>query len=148
MATSFIIIDKNGVLKQQKSISLTRDCLYKKCGFRKSEGFEKLHKWTIEFTKTHTVELWGKQSGKNCLENGYDFSFLDTKKTYHGTLAIIAMDEKDSMVDITIDEWHNIRSKEQKLNMLEYESDEDENTSNALSSGSELEEEEYYYSDN
>jgi len=30
MTTSFIVIDKQGTLKEQKTRALTKDCLYKK----------------------------------------------------------------------------------------------------------------------
>lgn len=150
MTTAFIIIDKNGILKPQHSRALTKECLYKKCGFRTSEGFEKLYTWSNVLTNTHTVELWGKQNIK-CLENAYNFSFLDIKK-YYGTLAIIAVDNTNNIVDITLDEWNNIYNIISEVkndeDPVEYESDEPEDNKIELSSGSELEEEEYYYSDN
>lgn len=149
MTTAFIIIDKSGMLKSQNSRSLTKESLYKKCGFRKSEGFEKLYTWSSECTSLHTVELWGKHNIKNGLENAYDFSFLDDKK-YYGTLAIIAVDNSNNIVDITMDEWNNLYNKisSHVEDPIEYESVDEEYNTTELSSGSELEEEEYYYSDN
>lgn len=161
---TFIIIDKNGVLKEQNSRALTRDCLYKKCGFRKSEGFEQIHVWSAEETCSHhAVELWGKKTGKKGQENTYSFQFANDAKMYYGALALISVDSNNHVLDLTMDTWQNIQhtisgeNKHTTVDMnketiasLHHEAirDDDESNSDVLSSGSELEEEEYYYSDN
>jgi|AntAceMinimDraft_16_1070373.scaffolds.fasta_scaffold164086_2 hypothetical protein len=162
MTTSFIVIDKQGTLKEQKTRALTKDCLYKKCGFRKSDGFENIHVWSSDsISKSYTIELWGKVTGKNGQENLYNFPFLNGNTVYYGPLALIAVDN-NSIIDLTADLWHdvynhltqdntkqlaNVPNKiETNKDPLEYESD-DEDITQMLSSGSELEEEEYYYSD-
>lgn len=161
--TTFIIIDKNGVLKQQSTRTLTRECLYKKCGFRKSEGFEQIHTWTAEeIRKPYTVELWGKDTGKTGQENTYSFQIVNDTNVYYGTLALIAVDTNNNVLDLYTDTWQEIENTISSANIqtrdnvpykvanpsiLEGARGDDESNSDALSSGSELEEEEYYYSD-
>lgn len=158
---TFIIIDKNGVLKEQNSRAITRDCLYKKCGFRKSEGFEPIHTWSAEETCAHhAVELWGKKTGKKGQENTYSFQFANDAKMYYGALALIAVDSNNHVLDLTMDTWQNIQHTISAANITvdmnketiaslnhDASSDDYESNSDVLSSGSELEEEEYYYSD-
>lgn len=164
MTTSFIVIDKQGVLKEQNSRALTKECLYKKCGFRKSDGFENIHTWDQDaISKSYTIELWGKATGKNGQENSYKLPFRNGNMVYYGTLALIAVDN-NCIIDLTTNVWHDVynfliqdntnqhasvcvpNKIETFEDPIEYESDEDDITC-VLSSGSELEEEEYYYSE-
>lgn len=155
---TFIIIDKNGILKEQNSRTLTKDCLYKKCGFRKSEGFEPIHTWTEEDTcKGHAVELWGKKTGKKGQENTYSFQFANDPKMYYGALALIAVDCNNHVLDLSMNTWKDIQNTISTANnndtsmntSHQYDASCDSDSiSDIFSCGSELEEEEYYYSDN
>jgi len=147
------MIEKNGTLKQQNSRALDRDSLYKKCGFRKKDGFENVHTWKSDITQSHTIELWGKTTGNNIFENTYTFPMVNVPTLYYGTMALIAVDVDGNITNLTTEIWQtiydmlclkNTPAPENDLDKLEYESEDDTNT---VSSGSELEEEDYYFSD-
>ena len=70
--TQFLKIEKNGTIKSEKFVNINE--LYKKCGFRKPEGFEKILDWEdAENDKNSNIELWGRSIGKGNIKNNYIF---------------------------------------------------------------------------
>ena len=49
--TSIVLIEHNGNIKNVKTKDLTRETLYKKCGFRSNENFERKTIWEVEHNK-------------------------------------------------------------------------------------------------
>lgn len=189
MAQSFVIIEKNGTVKDQSSLELTRDILYKKCGFKKKEQFEKRHTWYINMYGVCSVELWARDSGRSGQDNKYELPPPVDTVVYFGTMALICVDDKEEIVNMTREIWCKIydflfegvetESDEHQsddeiiisgiktsLNnspsecegsdeeiviatckTTEYLDEDDETNIQLLAEGSELEEEEYYYSD-
>ena len=62
--TSLIIVDKSASIKSTKAKDLTRETIYKKCGFRKSDGFEMRTRFSIKKFGIHAVEVWSRDAGK------------------------------------------------------------------------------------
>ena len=63
--TSILLVEHNGNIKQTKAKDLSREVLYKKCGFRSTENFDKTTTWSIEHNKEIiNIELWAKVEGK------------------------------------------------------------------------------------
>ena len=203
--TSIIIVDKGASIKSTKAKDLTRETIYKKCGFRKSEGFEMRNKFVIKKFGVETVEVWARDSGKAGTENKYELPPPIDNALYFGSLAIVGFNNKDELCDLTDETWKNVyehlfggfediddpdseaefsedeldsvpAEKKTKHGYLkdgfvvdgnedeseeDLESDDDEDNDDdesedeeelsdaeeELSGGSELEEEEYYYSD-
>ena len=46
--TSIVLVDKNSSLKQSKVKNLTKDTLYRKCGFKVSGGFDLRTVWKVK----------------------------------------------------------------------------------------------------
>ena len=68
--TTGILIDKLGVLKEQNIKSLKLQDLYKKCGYKKSDNFEKQAEWRVKIDgKEYNCALYGKKVGKANFEN-------------------------------------------------------------------------------
>ena len=64
----FLKIEKDGTIKEEEIITVNE--LYKKCNFRKAEGFNKI----CEFIDgSNRLELWGRTSGRMNIKNMYDF---------------------------------------------------------------------------
>ena len=63
---SVVIVEKNGDLKMQEYKSMNTDELYKKCNFKKSDGFDKVTEWgyTKKGDSPVTVELWARSDGQ------------------------------------------------------------------------------------
>ena len=84
--TAIVLIEHNGNIKNVKSKELTRNTLYKKCGFRSDENFERTTTWEVEHNKEmFIIELWAKSVGKANNENKYDFPPPVDNSLYYGT---------------------------------------------------------------
>lgn len=106
--TSIIIVDKSASIKSTKAKDLTRETIYKKCGFRKSEGFEMRNKFVIKKFGVETVEVWARDSGKAGTENKYELPPPIDKALYFGSLAIVGFNNKDELCDLTDETWKKV----------------------------------------
>ena len=110
--TAIILIEHNGNIKNVKTKELTRDTLYKKCGFRSNENFERTTTWEVEHNKEmFIIELWAKTEGKANHENKYDFPPPVDNSLYYGTCALIRVDDKDRIIHLTSDIWLKLYDK-------------------------------------
>ena len=105
--TTFILIDEDGSIKQQKS-RVNRETLYKKCGFKKSDEFKLQHTWLVETCNIHSVELWARDVFSRENENKFILPSPLTTRTYYGTIAAIALNEKGDIISMTIEKWKKI----------------------------------------
>ena len=103
--TTLILIDEDCSIKQQK-FRVNRDTLYKKCGFKKSDGFKLQHTWVVETNNIHSVEIWAKDYGEN--ENKYTLPTPLNNKVYYGTIALVALNEKGDIISMNIEKWKKI----------------------------------------
>jgi hypothetical protein len=106
--TSIIIVDKTASIKSSKVLSLTRNTLYKKCGFRKADGFELRNKFIIKKFEVDTVEVWARDSGKAGSENKYDLPPPIDHALYFGSIAIAAFDSDGEFIDLNKETWKKV----------------------------------------
>ena len=107
--TTIVIVEKNGTLKEVKAKDVTRDTLYTKCGFRKSNGFEMRTTWNVEIDEKYKIELWSRDDGKANTENKYDFPPPVDNDLYFGNCCVIRIcPETDDIIDFKINEWMKI----------------------------------------
>ena len=67
---SFVQIDKTGTIKEATKKNLTKEILFKFCGFKKPNGFEKRATWDVSVEgNRHIIELWARDFGKAGTEN-------------------------------------------------------------------------------
>ena len=118
MATSLgvIIVEKNASLKQYNIKDYKEEELYKKCGFKKSDGFQKQTEWSIKYEgKKYIVSMYGKIDGKATTENKYDFPPPVDTKLFFGNCLLVAKikDEKNSanLISLTIPLWDKFYEK-------------------------------------
>ena len=110
--TSIVLVEHNGNIKHIKSKDFSFETLYKKCGFRSSENFDKMTTWSIEHNKEIcNIELWAKNEGKANNENKYDFPPPVDNDLYYGTCALVKVDNKGNVMDLTADLWVKIYEK-------------------------------------
>jgi hypothetical protein len=115
--TQIVIVDKTGTLKEVNAKDLNKDDLYKKCGFKKSDGFEKLTEWTTKISGEgkFITSVYGKTDGKANMENKYDFPPpIDTTLIFGSCVVICETKQEDGKVilaDLTIDLWNKIYEK-------------------------------------
>jgi hypothetical protein len=123
--TSIVLVEHNGNVKNIKTKDFSFETLYKKCGFRSAENFDKMTVWSIEYNKEiYNIELWAKNEGKANNENKYDFPPPVDNDLYYGTCALIRIDSKGQAIDLTMDLW--LRLYERLFGGFEDIVDEDE----------------------
>ena len=83
---NIILVDKSGDLKICKYNIDKGDELYKKCKFKKQENFEKRTTWKTKKSK-------------------YDFPPPVDTPLYFGVCALVANDENDDCIDLSIEAW-------------------------------------------
>ena len=105
--TSFILINQEFSITQQKT-RINRETLYKKCGFKSNNDFGVRHTWLVETSNIHSVELWAQCVGTNEDENKFTLPAPLDAKTYYGTMAIVALNEKCDIISITNEKWKKI----------------------------------------
>ena len=97
-----IIIDKQTNLKEVNNNNIHD--LYKQCGFKKVNGFNKHHTWVVKIDKnTHRVSVYGKDDGRAGMENKYDLPPPVDNILFFGKIALVP-DEGD----LTIELWNKI----------------------------------------
>lgn len=88
---SLIIVEKTATLKSLNIKEFVVDELFKKCGFKKSDGFEKQVEWKLKTGGSkYILEVYGKLDGRGNNENKYDFPPPIDNKLFFGSCAIVA----------------------------------------------------------
>jgi hypothetical protein len=113
---SVIIVDKCGSLKTLKVKDYKVDELYKKCGFKKEEGFSLQVEWNVKLdVQKYVIKMYGKLNGKANMENKYDFPPPVDNNLYFGSCALVGMikdnTNKLSNMNLSIDLWNKIYEK-------------------------------------
>ena len=110
--TCIVLVETNGTVKSLKAKDVSRETLYKKCGFRIPDDFLQRNVWNIKFNnESYKIGIWAKQNGKATFENKYDFPPPIDNDLYFGTCAIIRLDNDDNIIDFTKEMWENIYNK-------------------------------------
>lgn len=113
---TIIIVDKGGSLKTLTVKDYKVEDLYKKCGFKKSEGFNLQVEWPVRIDgQKLLVQLYGKTEGKANTENKYDFPPPVDKILYFGSCVLVGMLRDDSNnrshINLSIELWNKIYEK-------------------------------------
>jgi len=113
---TIIIVDKGGSLKTLSVKDYKVEELYKKCGFKKSDGFNLQVEWPVKLNgQRYLLQMYGKLDGKANMENKYDFPPPIDKNLYFGSCALVGMLRDDSNnrghINLSIELWNKIYEK-------------------------------------
>ena len=113
---TIIIVDKGGSLKTLTVKDYKVEELYKKCGFKKSEGFTLQVEWPVKLEgQRYLIQMYGKLDGKANMENKYDFPPPVDKNLYFGSCALVGMLRDDSNnrahINLSVELWNKIYEK-------------------------------------
>lgn len=113
---AIIIVDKSGTLKCSTVKEYNENDLYKKCGFKKAEGFEMQTQWNVKMNgNKYVVSMYAKSDGKAGSENKYDFPPPVDTKLFFGSCALVAgrkMEDGNVMlVDLNETLWEQMYEK-------------------------------------
>jgi len=107
LSLTIILVEKNATLKTLTVKDFKEADLFKKCGFKKSEDFEKQTQWTCH---GYEVSVYGKKNGRANNENKYDFPPPIDSVIFFGTCCIVAK-KLGKMENLTLDLWEKIYEK-------------------------------------
>jgi hypothetical protein len=113
---SLIVVEKNGVLRSLTVKDYKEEELYKKCNFKKSEGFIIQNEWSTKFNgQKYTIVLYAKSDGKAGTENKYEFPPPVDSKLFFGACILLGYLRDDSgersLFNLTIPLWSSIYEK-------------------------------------
>jgi len=107
LSLTIILVEKNATLKTLTIKDFKESELFKKCGFKKSEDFQKYVEWTCN---GYNVSVYGKTNGRANNENKYDFPPPIDNLLFFGTCCIVAK-KLGKMENLTLDLWEKIYEK-------------------------------------
>jgi len=113
---SVIIVEKIGSLKSLTIKDYKEEELYKKCGFKKPDGFSKQTEWGIKLDgKKYVVALFAKTEGKANTENKYDFPPPVDTTLFFGSCILVSSVKKDDgslgLVSLSLEQWDKMYEK-------------------------------------
>ena len=90
--------------------------LYKKCGFKKAEDFNKQTEWSVKLNGTkYIVQLYAKADGRANSENKYDFPPPVDTKLFYGSCALVGQiknsDGTKMLTNLSLPIWNKIYEK-------------------------------------
>ena len=108
MSVSILIVERGGTIKPLKWKSYDEALIYKKAGFRSSDGFEKQTTWNVKLDKKYNISLYAKKTGKATQENKYDYPPPVDKDLYFGSNILINYDDEGNPVNLLETEWNKV----------------------------------------
>ena len=113
---TIVIVDKSASLKTLNVKDYNVEELYKKCGFKKSDGFILQVEWPIKLDgKKYIVQMYGKLDGKANMENKYDFPPPVDTKLFFGSCALVGMIRDRSntrtYINLSLELWNKMYDK-------------------------------------
>jgi hypothetical protein len=113
---TILIVDKTGSITTHTIKDYKEEDLYKKCGFTKSDGFNKQTEWSkkIDGSK-YLITVYGKTIGNANHENKYEFPPPIDKHLFFGKCALIGRkilsSGEQEFISLNIVLWNNIYEK-------------------------------------
>ena len=113
---SVVIVEKTGTLKSLTIKDYKEEELYKKCGFKKPDGFSKQTEWGIKLEgKKFIVSVYAKSAGKANSDNKYDFPPPVDTALFFGSCALVCSIKKDDgtweIVSLSLEQWEKMYEK-------------------------------------
>jgi len=116
MPYNIIIVEKTGTLKLHAIKEYVEEDLYKKCGFKKADGFIRHHEWNVKCeSERYFIAMYGKIDGKANMENKYDFPPPIDNKLFFGNCILIGFQKDEqgnkNLISFNLDLWEKIYEK-------------------------------------
>ena len=113
---TILLVEKTGELKTLNVKDYKEDELFKKCGFKKADGFSKHNEWNIKMNgQKYFVTMYGKDDGKANMENKYDFPPPIDSKLFFGCCVLVCQIRdntgKKVFTNLTVDLWSKLYDK-------------------------------------
>jgi hypothetical protein len=100
--TEIILVEKSGLLKSLQVKDFKEEDLFKKCGYKKADGFEKRVEWDLKLEgHKYIIAVYAKTDGKANGENKYDFPPPIDTTLFFNSCAIVCKVKCDNTYDYT-----------------------------------------------
>ena len=107
-----VIVDKSGALKTTSVKDFKEEDLFKKCGLKKKDDFEKQVEWKLKTKgRKYVVSVYAKLNGRANNENKYDFPPPIDNHLFFGSCAIVAQNDKQEYISLSTDLWNTLYEK-------------------------------------
>lgn len=111
-----IVVERLGSLKMLSIKDFKQEDLYKKCGFKKAEDFNKQTEWTLKYDgNKYLIQVFAKINGKANSENKYDFPPPIDNSLFYGSCAIVAKlkhtDGTSVYANLSLSMWNKMYEK-------------------------------------
>ncbi len=104
-SVNVLIVEKTGEIRSLKIKDYVESELYKKAGFKSSEGFKLQTSWAVNVEGVeHKVLLFAKATGKAGGENKYDFPPPVDATLFFGACVLVGV-RAGQPADLTPDQW-------------------------------------------
>ena len=105
----FVLIDRIGTIKTVNAKEISDETLYRKVGFKSTQGFVVRHTWGPDDGIDQIIQLYAKTAGKAGQENKYDFPPPVDSTLFFGSCALVGRDAKtNAVVDLDETDWEEI----------------------------------------
>jgi hypothetical protein len=111
-----IIVERLGSLKMLSIKDFKQEELYKKCGFKKAEDFNKQTEWSVKISGIkYIIQLYAKTNGRANSENKYDFPPPVDTKLFYGSCALVGKIKNENgtkaLTNLSLNIWNKIYEK-------------------------------------
>lgn len=116
MPLDIIIVERLGSIKSLSIKDFKQDELFKKCGFKKPDYFNKQTEWSVKCDgNKYSIQVFGKTEGRSNSENKYDFPPPIDTTLFYGSCAIVAQIKKEdgtkTHTNLSLTLWNKIYEK-------------------------------------
>lgn len=111
-----IIVERLGSLKVLSVKDFKLEEVFKKCGFKKAEDFNKQTEWSVKVNGTkYIIQLYAKTEGRANSENKYDFPPPVDTKLFYGSCSLLGQiknsDGTKTLTNLSLSIWEKIYKK-------------------------------------
>ena len=104
-----LIIEKLGSFKELNIKKYNEEELYKKAGFKNSDGFKMSHSWNVVVKdKPYIISVYGKTTGRAGQENKFEFPPPIDNTLFFGNCVLTNQNDKNEIQDLSKVEWDAI----------------------------------------
>ena len=107
-----VVVNKGGDCVETDFKNFDETELFKKCQFRKSDGFEKQHSWSIKCDGSkHNISVYARIAGKHNIINKFEFPPPVDTTLFYGNCALVNRNLDNEVCDLDIELWNKIYTK-------------------------------------
>jgi hypothetical protein len=106
---TILIVEKTGIIKELNVKTYAEEELYKKAGFKNSEGFKLITTWDVKLEETkYFISVYGKTSGRAGQENKYEFPPPIDNTLLFGNCVLVNQLECEPVSNLKKSDWDKI----------------------------------------